>query len=167
GPSRSPPAVRADPTARRSCCAGRDPGGAVTRARWIEAAVDAARAWLEELDAPARSRFAKLREAKTHVVGPMCHVLWRWTTGDAVGANMMTRNAYLLNMGFVMERAPVGPERAILEANMGGDKKPSFEYFQAGHGKTVIAEATLTEAAVRRVLRTTIDDLLELSWDGT
>src|SRR5918911_441414 len=80
---------------------------------------------------------------------------------------MMTRNAYLLNMGFVMERAPVRPERAILEANMGGDKKPSFEYFQSGHGKTVLAEATLAEAAVRRVLRTTVDDLLELSWAGT
>src|SRR5438067_4123442 len=97
----------------------------------------------------------------------MCHVLWRWTTGDAVGANMMTRNAYLLNMGFVMERAPVRPERAILEANMGGDKKPSHEYFQSGHGKTVLAEATLAEDAVRRVLRTTVDDLLELSWAGT
>jgi hydroxymethylglutaryl-CoA reductase (NADPH) len=61
----------------------------------------------------------------------------------------------------------VKPERAILEANMGGDKKPSFEFFQSGHGKTVIAEATLTEEAVRRVLRTTIDDLLELAWAGT
>ena len=48
------------------------------------------------------------------------------------GANMMTRNSYALNMGYVMERAPVKPERAILEANMGGDKKPSFEYFQSG-----------------------------------
>jgi hydroxymethylglutaryl-CoA reductase (NADPH) len=66
-----------------------------------------------------------------------------------------------------MERAPVKPERALLEANMGGDKKPSFEYFQSGHGKTVIAETTLTEDAIRRVLRTTIDDLLELSWAGT
>jgi hydroxymethylglutaryl-CoA reductase (NADPH) len=125
------------------------------------------RAWLDAVDDPSRSSFARLREAKTHVVGPMCHVLWRWTTGDAVGANMMTRNAYLLNMGFVMERAPVRPERAILEANMGGDKKPSFEYFQSGHGKTVLVEATLPEAAVRRVLRTTVDDLLELSWAGT
>jgi hydroxymethylglutaryl-CoA reductase (NADPH) len=50
---------------------------------------------------------------------------------------------------------------------MGGDKKPSFEYFQSGHGKTVVAETTLTEDAIRRVLRTTIDDLLELSWAGT
>ena len=68
----------------------------------------------------------------------------RWTTGDAVGPNMMTRNSYLLNMGYVMERAPVKPERAILEANMGGDKKPSYQYFHSGHGKTVIAECTLT-----------------------
>ena len=38
---------------------------------------------------------------------------------------------------------------------MGGDKKPSARYFErGGHGKTVIAEATLTEEAVRRVLKT-------------
>ena len=81
---------------------------------------------------------------------------------------MMTRNSYALNMGYVMERAPVKPERAMLEANMGGDKKPSFQFFQSGHGKTVLAEATLVaDEAVRRVLRTTVDDLLELSWAGT
>jgi hydroxymethylglutaryl-CoA reductase (NADPH) len=80
---------------------------------------------------------------------------------------MMTRNAYALNMGYVMERAPVRPERAVLEANMGGDKKPSYEYFQSGHGKTVLAECTLTDDVVRRVLRTSVDDLLELSWAGT
>ena len=156
-----------DRITRASCFVCRDAGEAVALARWIEGELDAMRRWLDELDDPARSGFARLREAKTHVVGPMCHVLWRWTTGDAVGANMMTRNSYLLNMGFVMERAPVRPERAILEANMGGDKKPSFEYFQSGHGKTVLAEATLTEEAVRRVLRTTVEDLLELSWAGT
>ena len=40
-------------------------------------------------------------------IGPMCHVLWAFTTGDACGPNMMTRNAYALNMGYVMENAPV------------------------------------------------------------
>src|SRR5205807_1553744 len=51
---------------------------------------------------------------------------------------------------------------------MGGDKKPSHRYFErGGHGKTVLAETTLTEDAVRRVLRTTVDDLLELSFAGT
>ena len=102
------------------------------------------------------------------MAGPICHVMWAFTTGDACGPNMMTRNAYALNMGYVMEHAPRKPERAILEANMGGDKKVSHRYFeQGGHGKTVVAEVTLTDEAVRRVLRTTIDDLLELSWAGT
>src|ERR1700692_4210274 len=54
----------------------------------------------------------------------------------------------------------------MLEPNMGGDKKPSYEYFQSGHGKTVIAEATLTDEAIRRVLRTTAEDLDELPWAG-
>ena len=40
---------------------------------------------------------------------PMCHVMWAWTTGDACGPNMMTRNAYALNMGYVLEHAPVKP----------------------------------------------------------
>jgi hydroxymethylglutaryl-CoA reductase (NADPH) len=156
-----------DRITRASCFVCKSVADAVELARWIESEVAEMRRWLSEQDDPSISRFAKLREVKTHVVGPMCHVLWRWTTGDAVGANMMTRNAYFLNMGYVMERAPVTPERAMLEGNMGGDKKPSFEYFQSGHGKTVVAETTLTEDAIRRVLRTTIDDLLDLSWVGT
>ena len=159
--------VLADRITRASCFVCASAADAVELARWLEGELDAMRAWLGEQDDPSLSRFARLREVKTHVVGPMCHVLWRWTTGDAVGANMMTRNSYVLNMGYVMERAPVRPERSILEANMGGDKKPSFEYFQSGHGKTVLAETSLTEDAVRRVLRTKLDDLQELAWAGT
>ena len=136
-------------------------------AKWLDDSLDDLRAFLAALDDPSLSKRARLREVKTHVVGPMCHVLWAWTTGDACGPNMMTRNSYALNMGYVMQQAPVKPERAILEANMGGDKKPSFEFFQSGHGKTVLAEATLDAETVRRVLRTTVDDLLELSWAGT
>ncbi|MFN2627247.1 MAG: 3-hydroxy-3-methylglutaryl-CoA reductase [Gaiellaceae bacterium] len=159
--------VLTDRITRASCfiCSGVE--DALLLASWVEREVPAMQRWLAGAPVPEFSRFARLREAKTHVVGPMCHVLWRWTTGDAVGANMMTRNAYALNMGYVMERAPVRPERAILEANMGGDKKPSFEYFQSGHGKTVIAEATLTAEAIRRVLRTTPEALAELAWAGT
>jgi hydroxymethylglutaryl-CoA reductase (NADPH) len=159
--------VLADRITRASCFVCRDAEEAIRLARWIAGEVPAMRDWLRSSSLPELSRHAVLREAKTHVVGPMCHVLWRWTTGDAVGPNMMTRNSYALNMGYVLERAPVKPERAMLEANMGGDKKPSFEFFQSGHGKTVIAETTLSDEAVRRVLRTTADDLVELAWVGT
>ena len=162
--------VLRDRMTRASCFVCRSTEEAVSLARFLDAHVPEMRRWLaERAEAdPTISRRAKLREVETHVVGPMCHVLWAYTTGDACGPNMMTRNSYALNMGFVMERAPAKPDRAILEANMGGDKKPSHRYFErGGHGKTVIAECTLTARAVERVLRTRVDDLLDLSWAGT
>ena len=159
--------VIADRITRASCFVCKDAGDAVALARWIEGELPAMQEWLAAKPLAELSSFARLREAKTHVVGPMCHVLWRWTTGDAVGPNMMTRNSYALNMAYVLPNAPVAIERAMLEANMGGDKKPSFEFFQSGHGKTVIAEVTLTDEAIARVLRTTAADLEALSWVGT
>ena len=159
--------VLADRITRASCFVCADAAEAIALSRWVEAELPAMRVWLESSTDEFLSRRARLRDVKTHVVGPMCHVLWAWTTGDAVGPNMMTRNAYALNMGYVMERAPVKPGRAILEANMGGDKKPSYEYFHSGHGKTVLAEAFLADEPIRRVLRTTAADLEALSWAGT
>ena len=156
-----------DRITRASCFVCKDAADAIALARWVDAELPKMQEWLSSSDEASLSRRAKLREVKTHVVGPLCHVLWRWTTGDAVGPNMMTRNSYALNMAYVMPRAPVKPERAILEANMGGDKKPSAEYFQSGHGKTVLAEAFLSDEQLRRVLRTTADDLDALSWAGT
>jgi hydroxymethylglutaryl-CoA reductase (NADPH) len=162
--------VLRDRMTRASCFVCRSSEDAVALSRFLEAHVAEMRRWLaERVDTdPSLSKYAKLRGVETHVVGPMCHVMWAFTTGDACGPNMMTRNAYALNTGYVVEHAPVKPDRSILEANMGGDKKPSHRYFErGGHGKTVLAEATLSEDAVRRVLRTSVDDLLELSWAGT
>src|SRR5204862_6975261 len=93
--------VVADRITRASCFVCRDAGDALALARWVEEQVPSMREFLQTSDIPELSRFAVLREAKTHVVGPMCHVLWRWTTGDAVGPNMMTRNSSALNLGYV------------------------------------------------------------------
>ncbi|HEY4347736.1 MAG TPA: hypothetical protein VGM80_09105 [Gaiellaceae bacterium] len=156
-----------DRITRASCFVCDDATSAIALARWVEDELPSMRDWLISSEDRSLSRHARLREVKTHVVGPMCHVLWAWTTGDAVGPNMMTRNSYALNMAYVMKRAPVKPQRAFLEANMGGDKKPSHEYFHSGHGKTVIAEAFIPEDRLSRVLHTTAADLEALSWVGT
>jgi hydroxymethylglutaryl-CoA reductase (NADPH) len=137
-------------------------------AKWIETEPSEMKAWLEGEPVAGLSKHAKLREIETHVVGPVCHVMYAYTTGDAVGLNMVTRNSFALNEKFVRERSPVQFRRSVLEGNMGGDKKPSHRYFErGGHGKTVIAECTLTDEAVRRVLRTSIPDLLDLAFVGT
>jgi hydroxymethylglutaryl-CoA reductase (NADPH) len=159
--------VLSDRITRASCFVCADADEALRLSRWVEAELPAMQAWLAASDDASLSKRARLREVKTHVVGPMCHVLWRWTTGDAVGPNMMTRNSYALNMAYVLQRSPVRPQRVVLEANMGGDKKPSHEFFQSGHGKTVLAEAFLSDEQIRRVLRTTSEDLEALSWVGT
>jgi hydroxymethylglutaryl-CoA reductase (NADPH) len=143
-------------------------GQAAAFARWIEGQVPAMREWLGQGQVEGLSRHARLREIETHVLGPVCHVMYAYTTGDAVGLNMVTRNSFALNEIFVRERSPVPPRRSVLEGNMGGDKKPSHRYFErGGHGKTVIAETTLTDEAIRRVLRTTVDDLQDLAFVGT
>ena len=50
---------------------------------------------------------------------------------------------------------------------MGGDKKPSAQYFIAGgHGKTVLAEVSIGEPTLRSVLRTTARDLVALEHLG-
>jgi hydroxymethylglutaryl-CoA reductase (NADPH) len=145
-----------------------DAGSAVAFSRWIADQVEPMRTWLASSPVAGLSRFAELREIETHVVGPVCHVMYAYTTGDAVGLNMVTRNSFALNEKFVRERSPVQFRRSVLEGNMGGDKKPSHRYFErGGHGKTVIAECTLTDEAVRRVLRTSIPDLLDLAFVGT
>ena len=160
--------VLKDRITRASAFLFADVGEAVTFARWIEEQVPEMQAWLASDPVANLSKHARLRELETHVVGPMCHVMYAYTTGDACGMNMITRNSYALNQGFVLERTPVHPQRAMLEGNMGGDKKPSARYFErGGHGKTVVAEATLTEEAVRRVLKTSLDDLAELAFVGT
>jgi hydroxymethylglutaryl-CoA reductase (NADPH) len=159
--------VIADRITRASCFICASAEEAIALAGWIESELPAMRVWLESSTDATVSRHARLREVETHVVGPMCHTLWAWTSGDAVGLNMITRNAYVLNMGYVMQRARRRPERAILEANMGGDKKPSHQYFHSGHGKTVIAEAFLPDQQLSRVLHTSAADLEALAWAGT
>jgi hydroxymethylglutaryl-CoA reductase (NADPH) len=112
------------------------------------------------------SRHAQLWEIDTEVLGSACHVLYRFSTGEACGPNMITRNAFALNQ-VVTERLKselgLRPQRVLVEANMGGDKKPSWQYFvDGGHGKTVLASVRVREETLRRVLRTTSADLVAL-----
>jgi len=170
-----------DRMTRDSCYQFRTTGDAVAFARWVAASAGAMRDWLRDPGNPLReqraggvpllSRHALLWEVDTHVLGATCHVLYRFTTGDACGPNMITRNSYALNQAFVSPRfraeTGIEPLRVLLEANMGGDKKPSAQYFVAGgHGKTVLAEVTVPERTLRRVLRTTGRDLVALEHLG-
>jgi len=173
--------VIADRMTRDSCFLFADTGQAVTFGRWITSQVPEIQAWLRDEGNPLRpqriggvpvlSQHARLWEIDTHVLGTACHVLYRYTTGDACGPNMITRNSYAINSEFILKRFPgqggFAPQRVLVEANMGGDKKPSAQYFTSGgHGKTVVAGVTVAGRTLRRVLRTTAADLVALEHAG-
>src|SRR5438034_7491955 len=86
-----------DRITRASCFVCRSTEDAVQLARFLDAHVAEMRRWLAERDEDWISSYAKLREIETHVVGPLCNVMWAFTTGDACGPNMMNRHADALN----------------------------------------------------------------------
>lgn len=170
----------ADGITRDCCFVFQDSAQAVALSRWLHGRTEEMRAWLQHPENAFRqeggsrvapiSRHAQLRRVDTFVLGAMCHVLLRFTTGDACGPNMITRNAYALCHGFVAERftaeTGITPTRFVLEANMGGDKKPSFQYFHEGHGKSVLAEAVIDAPTLSRVLRVQPSDIVDLQAVG-
>jgi hydroxymethylglutaryl-CoA reductase (NADPH) len=173
--------VISDRITRDSCFLFRNTTEAVTFARWVSSHTSEIRAWLHDernplyaewiRGVPKLSRHARLWEIDTHVLGAACHVLYRYTTGDACGPNMITRNSYAINTEFILKRfasdSGIEPVRVLIEANMGGDKKPSAQYFTSGgHGKTVVAGVTVSSGTLRRVLHTTADDLVALEHLG-
>jgi hydroxymethylglutaryl-CoA reductase (NADPH) len=173
--------VVADRMTRASCFQFRETQEAVSFARWVEDRLPEMQAWLLDpanplasrrspQEPPPLSRHARLWEVRTHVLGPSCHILFRFTTGDACGPNMITRNTHALNQMFVSPRfeqeTGIVVRRIILEANMGGDKKPSFQFFQEGHGKSVLAEALVSGRALRRFLRCSAEDVMALQIAG-
>lgn len=152
---------------------------AVAFSRWVEQHEDALRTWVNDPDnalkrprsgesiAPLSSH-AQLLHIRTRIVGPVCHLLYQFHTGEACGPNMITRNAHSLNGEIVERAARIGfkPSHLFLEANLGGDKKPSHEYYAGGHGKTVLASTTLSHEVLRHHLHITADELQELEWVG-
>lgn len=135
--------------------------------------------WLNDPDHPDKiakahqsvsdiSRHAHLLRIDAQLVGSVCHLLYRFFTEEAAGPNMITRNAYALNREIV-RRMATKPWRLLnifLETNMGGDKKPSHEHYNGGHGKTVMAVGHLTHEHLKHYLNTSVDELKRLEWTG-
>jgi hydroxymethylglutaryl-CoA reductase (NADPH) len=145
--------------------------------RWLGANAAKMRAWLDDPANPLRevevrgaavlSRHARLRSIETYVVGTTCHAVFEFSTGDACGQNMSTRNAYLLHQHYVLPRfeAETGfvPTHFLLEANTGGDKKVSHLYHsRGGHGRTVVASVVVSEEVLERRLKASVEDTLRI-----
>jgi len=155
-----------DRLTRASCFVCKDAGDAVALARWVQSELPKCREWLEASTDASLSKRAKRRVSRrtSSVRCATCSGSGRrrrrWAEHD--DAQLLRPEHGLRDAG-----APVKPERAISKRTWAATRKPSAEYFQSGHGKTVLAEAFLSDEQIRRVLRTTAEDLEALSWAGT
>jgi len=113
--------------------------------------------WLDEhfdeiaAAAEATTRSGKLQDIEQYSASRMLFTRFNYTTGDAAGQNL-TGKATQAACRWIVETYP-GIEHYFLESNFATDKKSSQVNMLRTRGKRVVAEATIPNDLVRRVMR--------------
>lgn len=112
--------------------------------------------------AESSSRHAVLCCIEPLVNGRTVHVRFIYETGDAAGQNMTTTctwNAVQWLQKHIAEKHGIRPTAYVIEANLSGDKKVTYQSYILGRGCRVVADCLLPSSIVRRVLRVTPQQL--------
>ena len=97
------------------------------------------------------SRFLKLEEIQTWIIGRNLFVRFVYKTGDAMGMNMTT---IATDKAIKFLEVESGLKSVALSGNICVDKKSSSLNLLLGRGKTVISEVVLTRKVIKDVLKT-------------
>jgi hydroxymethylglutaryl-CoA reductase (NADPH) len=124
---------------------------------WVAEHHDEIRAHAEQT-----SRFLRLLELLPQVVGGTTVLLrFRFSTGDAMGMNMVTIACDRVVRELI--EPATGVRCIALSGNFCVDKKPSAVNFLLGRGKRVVAEAVIPQEILARTLKTTAAGLVEVT----
>ena len=99
------------------------------------------------------SRYCRLLELRTAIVGNSVYVIFDFSTGDAAGQNMVTLAAQRI-CGHLLTSMPVTPRSWLLESMLSGDKRPTALSFSGARGRNVSAEVDLSAKQIERYWRT-------------
>ncbi|WP_202978295.1 hydroxymethylglutaryl-CoA reductase [Thiomicrorhabdus sediminis] len=106
------------------------------------------------------SRFAKLLEMNSQVVGNLIYLRFEFHTGDASGHNMATNAADKIIPWLLAEYPDL--DYVSISANYCTDKKVSAVNGILGRGKYVVCETTIPAKLCQRYLKTTPQALVDL-----
>ncbi len=112
--------------------------------------------WVEENFAALKTQAEKTTQVGhliniyQYAVGPLRHLRFNYTTGDAAGQNM-TGKATLAACEWIAANFP-GGARFLLSGNMDTDKKHSQINTLVTRGKRVVAEAVLPKALLKNIM---------------
>jgi hydroxymethylglutaryl-CoA reductase (NADPH) len=99
-----------------------------------------------------KSRFCRLLEIGSSVLGNMVYVLLEFSTGDAAGQNMVTAAAQLICNRLLTEM-PAKPRSWLVESTVSGDKRPNALAFRGARGRNASAEVLLPAKQIERYWR--------------
>jgi hydroxymethylglutaryl-CoA reductase (NADPH) len=117
----------------------------------------------EELKAEfeTTTRFGKLTDVKPVFQGRSAYLRFRARTGDAMGMNIAGKGTQKA-IEHLVQRFP-GSRLVSLSGNVCTDKKPAAVNWIEGRGKSVVAEARLHRSTVEKVLKTTIERIVDVN----
>lgn len=107
------------------------------------------------------SRFAKLLNIHTQMVGTLLYIRFELLTGDAAGHNMVTLASDRMLDWILKQYKQLN--YVSISGNYCSDKKVSAVNSILGRGKNVVAEVTLPKALCKRFLKTTPEKIVELN----
>ena len=111
--------------------------------------------------AEATSSHLKLLDIKPWLVGRSLWLRFRFNTGQAMGMNMVT---IAVDRAVKLIVTKLKVRCVALSGNMCVDKKPSWLNVIEGKGKRVWAEVVLAEKTIKKVLKTTAAEMVEVNY---
>ncbi len=112
--------------------------------------------------AESTTRYGKLVDVEPYILGNNVWLRLVFTTGDAMGMNMVTIASAKI-CEYIEKEYPGKATCMTVSGNMCVDKKPSLINALRGRGKTVVAEAVIPEEIVLKVLKTKVEDIHEVN----
>jgi len=119
--------------------------------------------WIDEnfaaikREAEATTRFGKLAAIQQFSFGPLRHLRFNYTTGDAAGQNMVGK-ATLAACEWIKKNYP-GGAKYVLSGNMDTDKKHSRINMLLTRGRRVVAEAVIKNDVLKGLMGVSAKEL--------
>ncbi|MEM0120009.1 MAG: hydroxymethylglutaryl-CoA reductase [Thermoprotei archaeon] len=122
---------------------------------WVNANLDTLRGV-----AAQTTRHGRLEGAECFIVGTNVFIRFSYSTGDAMGMNMVTIATDRVAKYIEKE---TGVKLVALSGNVCSDKKPAYINTLLGRGKSVVAECVVKREVLSGVLRATADEINEIN----